>query len=151
MEKIERLMSLLHWSRGAGEQAHGRTLARDMTDLRIFLQPDAYGGKAVWDNCALILAERSDAELAPYLEELLAWLQDINWPGTLTILSRLRRFSGKALPYAVTRAAVRAELMGECGESWLGALAALLENHSLTEELPAETLRSLRAHSWDGV
>ena len=141
-------MSLLHWSRSAAEQAHGRALARNMTDLRVFLQPDAYGSKAVWDNCALILAERSDAELTPYLEELLSWLQDINWPGALTILSRLRRFSGEALPYAVMHAAARAERMCERGESWLDALAALAENRTLTEELPAETLQLLRLHGW---
>ena len=38
-----------------------------------------------WKNCAIVLSEKSDEELAPYLDDLLRWLQDINWEGGTVI------------------------------------------------------------------
>ena len=63
-------------------------------DIQAFIQPctESYN-KNVWDNCALIISKRSDAELLPYLDKLFAWLQDMNWPGAFCILDRLRKYA----------------------------------------------------------
>ena len=49
-------------------------------------------GKNLWDNCARILYTKSDDELRPYLSKLPEWIQDLNWPGAMTILERLQQF-----------------------------------------------------------
>ena len=38
-----------------------------------------------------------DEELAPYLIELMEWLQDMNWPGAFCILDRLKKMTGDSL------------------------------------------------------
>ncbi len=90
MTDIDYIMELLDWNRTEEEQAKGRELARDVKSINVFLQPN---GKNLWDNCALILAERSDEELEPYLLNLMAWLEDMNWPGAFCILDRLNRYA----------------------------------------------------------
>lgn len=94
MTDIDYIMELLDWNRTEEEQAKGRELARDVKSINVFLQPN---GKNLWDNCALILAERSDEELEPYLLNLMAWLEDMNWPGAFCILDRLNRYADTSM------------------------------------------------------
>ena len=50
-----------------------------------------YYGKNTWNNCALILAEKKDSELEPYLYELIEWLEDFDYPGAECIFERLEK------------------------------------------------------------
>ena len=43
----------------------------------------------------LILAERTDEELRPYLRKLFSWLLDMNWPGAYCTMDRLKRYRDK--------------------------------------------------------
>jgi hypothetical protein len=88
------LMTLLDWNNSEINQKKGRENAKSFKDLSIFMQPltDEFN-KNVWDNCAMILCEKTDDELEPYIICLLKWLQDLNWPGALSILRRLSSFS----------------------------------------------------------
>ena len=94
---IDYIMSLLDWNRSITDQEEGIRLAGKMESIDVFLQPcnEKYN-KNVWDNCAKILSERTDEELSPYLPELFAWLQDLNWPGTFCIRERLQKYADKA-------------------------------------------------------
>ena len=68
-----------------------------MENFQVFLQPcTEHYNKNVWDNCAKALAMRSDAELDACLENLLAWLRDMNWLGAFLILERLQAFQNSA-------------------------------------------------------
>jgi len=68
-------------------------LAREVKSISVFIQPcDRFNGKNVWDNCAIILSERSDDELYYCMFELLSWVRDMNWPGAECILRRLKVF-----------------------------------------------------------
>lgn len=59
-----------------------------------FIQPlTPKHNKNVWENCAVIIAEKSDENPKPYLVELLEWLQDMNWPGAFCILNRLQKYA----------------------------------------------------------
>lgn len=94
MADIDAIMRLLDWNRSVDEQAKGIKMAEDVENIQVFLQPcNKNYNKNVWENCAKILSERTDAELSPYLLELLEWLQDMNWPGAFCILDRLQRFA----------------------------------------------------------
>ena len=84
---------MLNWNNSAEIQAEGRRLAEHINCLSIFMQPmgERYN-KNIWENCALILSGKKDALLEPYLPELLDWIRDLNWPGAMIILERLKRF-----------------------------------------------------------
>ena len=93
MVDIDYIMSLLDWNMDINEQAKGINLASDVENFNVFIQPcNKKYNKNVWDNCAKILAQKTDDQLSPYLIELLKWLQDLNWPGALCILHRLQEF-----------------------------------------------------------
>ena len=50
------------------------------------------GSSSVLEHCSKILSEKTDVESEPYLDGLSEWMQDLNWPGTLTIVYRLKAF-----------------------------------------------------------
>lgn len=90
---IDTIFSMLDWNAPETTQAQGRMLARNVRSINVFLQPQmGKHNKNVWDNCARILAERSDDELRPHLFYIFRWLQDMNWPGAWDILERLKAF-----------------------------------------------------------
>ena len=96
MEDINIIMDMLDWHMPPETQSKGISLARNMDTIIPFIQPlTPKHNKNVWENCAAIIAEKSDDDLSPYLVELLEWLQDMNWPGAFGILNRLQKYSDK--------------------------------------------------------
>lgn len=140
-------MNMLNWNNDTLTQEQGISLANRIKDLSVFLQPTDFGSKAVWDNCAKILAKKTDDELEPYLVNLLEWLQDINWPGAFVIMNRLKAFSGEKLKSPFLKFVDNAiQLNNEEGLMWLDYLSELLDNEGLKAELPKETLEILEKH-----
>lgn len=93
MADIDYILDLMDWNRTEEEQAEGLRLARQVKAFNVFLQPcDKKNSKNVWDNCALILSEKDDSDLDPYLFELFRWIRDLNWPGAFCIVDRLQRY-----------------------------------------------------------
>ena len=94
MADIAEIMDMIDWHMPSEIRIKGVSLARDTETIIPFIQPlTPEHNKNVWEGCAVIIAEKSDEDLKPYLVELLGWLQDMNWPGADCILDRLRRFS----------------------------------------------------------
>ena len=92
MIDVDYIMSLIDWNQSSEKQKTGIQMAKNIQSINVFLQPcNKNYNKNVWDNCAQILSERTDDELSFYFEELMCWLQDMNWPGAFCILERLRR------------------------------------------------------------
>lgn len=145
---IDYIMSLLDWNKSITEQTKGIKLAENIENFNVFLQPcNKNYNKNVWDNCAKILSARTDEELSPYLDELLRWLQDLNWPGALLILDRLKIFSGKKLKRPFLDLVTYAiNLNNEEGFMWLDNLSELLDNEELKEELPKPIVEKLQKH-----
>lgn len=93
MYSIDEIMDMLDWNNDYDIQEKGRVLSKDIRCINVFLRPGHLGhGKNVWDNCAKILAERSDTELEPYLHELFEWLLDMNCPGAYCVWERLLHY-----------------------------------------------------------
>lgn len=93
MTEIDAIMGMLDWNNSAEEQAAGLAQAAQVENFQVFLQPcTEHYNKNVWDNCAKALAMRSDAELDACLENLLAWLRDMNWPGAFLVSKGCRLF-----------------------------------------------------------
>jgi len=145
MNDIQNIYKMLNWENTDEIQTEGLRLAKEIKDLSLLIMPSAE--PSVWESCAQVLCEKSDIVLEPYLHSLLEWLQDLNWPGALLILDRLKIFSGKKLkrPFmdCFTHIGV---LNNEEGLMWLDYLSELLDNEQLKAELPKEVTEKLQEH-----
>ena len=121
---IEHIFNMMNWNNPEDVQAEGRKIAAETGLIEPFLQPlTPRYNKNVWDNCAAVLAEKSDGELIAYLPQLLEWLQDMNWPGAFCILEleRLKHYSDKkALDEEIAKTKVKAE--NEKDDVWVSNL-----------------------------
>ena len=116
----------------------------------MFILPLHQGyNKNIWENCAKILASKSDETLEPYLEHLLEWVEDITWPGALIIVERLKKFSNleefyQAYENTIKRAAVTNRGM------WIVNLSEFIEeNEKLKNMLPEDLIRIIEANKYD--
>ena len=145
MVNISKIYEMLNWNNPSRVQLEGIRLAQNINDLSLLIQPLA--GPSVWEHCAIILSKKADVELEPYLDSLLEWLQDINWPGAMCIAERLKTFSGKKLKISLEKAVVKANKMSnEEGLMWLDYLSELLDNSELISNLSGDTLSVLKKH-----
>lgn len=128
MVDITEIMDMLDWHMPSGIQSKGISLAKKIETIIPFIQPlTPKHNKNVWENCAVIISERSDEELKPYLVELLEWLQDMNWPGAFRILNRLQKYSDKkSIRMAINICIEKAEKCMD--EVWKSNLYLLLYN-----------------------
>ena len=119
---IDTIFSMLDWNAPEATQAQGRMLARNVRSINMFLQPQmGKHNKNVWDNCARILAERSDDVLRPHLFYIFRWLQDMNWPGAECIYRRLKRYHEDRLFRSMLNECIREATALE-REIWLQVL-----------------------------
>lgn len=118
-------MDMLDWNNSHEVQAKGRELAKEVECINVFLQPlHSRHNKNVWDNCAVVLADKTDEEIRPYLYALFDWLQDMNWPGADCILNRLKEYNDdKWLNYVLNDCINKAILLKE--ENWLNILQSI--------------------------
>ena len=127
MIDIIEVMNMLDWHMPPEIQAQGISLARNIETITPFMQPmTKEHNKNVWENCAIIISEKSDEKLRPYLVELLEWLQDMNWPGAFCILDRLQKYSdNSSISIAINICIKKAR---ECRyENWENNLCLLLQ------------------------
>ena len=145
MPDINKIYKMLSWKNSLAVQLEGIRLAREINDLSLLIQPPA--DPSVWEHCAKILCEKTDSEIEPYLDELLEWLQDLNWPGALTIVERLKKFSGEKLKKPLENAIIKSNKMySNEGLMWRDYLSELLDNSELASILPKEILNLLKKH-----
>ena len=88
--------------------------------------------------------KKSDKQLEPYLIKLLEWLQDINWPGALIILNRLKCYKGKALKPCLEYV-INKTTNNENDLMWLDYLSELLDNRDLISSLSRRHLSVLKS------
>ena len=123
---IDEIMNMFDWNNPLDVQEIALEMARGIRCINVFILPCHSGHcKNVWDNCAKILAEKSDGELRPYLSKLMVWLQDLNWPGAYTIFERLKYYEGAGFDFAYNCCVLQAKALDE--EMWLSALKSLKE------------------------
>lgn len=148
MNNINEIYKLLNWHSSFGNQLQGIKLARELNNLAPLILPCVDGeSKSLWENCSRALYEISDDRLKKNLPNLLKWLQDFNWPGSLIILDRLKVFSGELLkePFIDFFNYV-SNLNNDEGLLWLDNLSQLLDNKELEAILPKEVLEILQKH-----
>lgn len=126
MVYITEILDMLDWHMPSEIQTKGISLAKNAGTIIPFIQPlTPKHNKNVWENCAVIIAEKSDEDLKPYLGELLEWLQDMNWPGAFCILNRMQKYSDRDSICNAINACI--EKAKECrDEVWESNLCLLL-------------------------
>lgn len=138
----EELFNLLDWNSSREAQEEGIRIGLQRQNLEIFLQ--TYD-KGIWENSARILAQKSDEELKKYIPKLLEWLQDINWPGAIIILNRLKKIDGKLLIKDFEMAIKKAREEEEV--NWIYSLSHLLENVSLKNMISMDCLNIIEKNN----
>ncbi len=105
-------------------------------------------GKEVWGNSALIIVNKTDEELEPYLTDMLIWITDLNWPGAELIWQRLIKFDYKKLLPVFEKIVHEAIAIKEYG--WLYWMNELLENNvGLKKHVKKELYDSLKNIDFD--
>ena len=142
MYDIDEIMDMLDWNNSEEVQQKGIELAKNIKSLNAFVFP-GYPNKSVWENCAIILADKSDEVLTPHLSRLLEWIEDLNWPGALIILDRLKGFTEtEMLSFCVESSVKTAHATNN--HIWLWSISELLENEALAKALSEDCLAMLQ-------
>ncbi|MBQ7171275.1 MAG: DUF5071 domain-containing protein [Clostridia bacterium] len=142
---IDELFDMLSWNSDAETQKKGIELAKDIECFSVFLQPRSFKhSKDVWGNCAKILYDYPDEKLQYCVPEMLEWLEDMNWPGAELVLERLIKMKDISFLSSFLTVCVKEALILD-NQSWLGNMAALLENDDLKNELPKDIRKVLEA------
>jgi len=87
--EINTLFEMLDWHNDPELQQRGIDEAVKVKYISVFFRPQET--KSVWENCAKVLAQKSDCELKNYTYKMFEWLQDMCWPGAEIIYERLQR------------------------------------------------------------
>ena len=146
MINIDEIMNMLDWNNSDEIQLKGIELAQEVKSINVFILPANPGNtKNVWENCAKILASKSDEILKPYLSRLLQWLEDLNWPGAAIILERLKNYSDtKRLSIIIKEFVKKAVAIND--KMWLSSASEFLDSEEFKTFLPKDTRDILQNH-----
>ncbi len=130
MYNIDEIMDMLDCNNSMETQEKGIELAKNVKCINVFILPEHLEcSKNVWENCAKILANRTDKELQPYLIDILLWIEDMNWPGAIIIDDRLKKFHDmKMLSFAIKECVKRATATDN--HIWLENLSELMDDNA---------------------
>ena len=147
MCNIDEIMEMLDWNKSDEIQQKGIELAKNIKHIASFVLP-CESGKSVLENCAKILADKSDERLRPYLLQLLDWLQDMNWPGAEIILERLKVYvEVESLAFCIDcRVAIAVACSKFDDMKLLDNISDLLDNEHIKEALSSKTVQVLVRH-----
>lgn len=132
-----KLYKMLSWNSTKEIQNKGIEEAKKVKDISIFIQPE--GDKSIWENCAKVIASKKNEELRQYLKELFDWISDLNWPGALIILEKLKSMPVNFIYSEYQNAVNRA--IDEKNENYLYFLSELLENEELKSKVDKRLIK----------
>jgi len=119
----------LSWSAAPQEQQAAIANLLSHPDDIIFsllLQPG--DRKDIWESAALVLGSLDRARILPHLAKLLAWLQDLNWPGATDVFRLLVKTDPEWIGPALQVATKQAQDSQD--EEWLNNLTMLAQELS---------------------
>lgn len=118
MIDIDYIMALLDDRKSTEEQSKGLEMAKSIKCIRGFVMPKSIRDhQYYWENCARVLAGKTDDELKPFLLELFNWIRNMDNPGANIILQRLKEFKNdQFFLFTVNEYKKIAEVL--CDDSW---------------------------------
>ena len=131
MYNIDEIMDMLDCNNSVETQEKGIELAKNVKCINVFILPKhSKCNKNVWENCAKVLADKTDKILNPYLIKILECIEDLNRPGAIIIVDRLKKFHDtKMLSFAIKECVKRASATDN--RIWLENLSDLMDNVKL--------------------
>lgn len=126
---VDEIYDLLTWDNQLSHEENeakaqkGIDAAKQIKNLFPFIQPilvPPENSKLAWDSCAKVVAMRDDADLMPFIFLLLEWVQDLNWPGAITIYDRITRIPYSFIEFAFQQTRTKAEQIHD--SYWLAVL-----------------------------
>lgn len=131
MYNIDEVMDMLDCNNDVEIQEKAIELAKNVKCINVFILPKhSKCNKNVWENCAKVLADKTDKILNPYLIKILEWIEDLNRPGAIIIVDRLKKFHDtKMLSFAIKECVKRASATDN--RIWLENLSDLMDNVKL--------------------
>ncbi len=137
MCSIDEVFEMLDWSNDEEIQCKGIEEAGKIKYLSKLFRP--VESKAIWENCAKVIASKDDRALAIYIGNMLGWLADANWPGFFIIYDRLKKMDANLINSSYDYYIDIAKKLKN--EKWLEGMAGLIENPRLYEMLSEEHQR----------
>lgn len=86
-EQERTILSMLSYETPIKEKRKALNQAAEMADIVFLIRPAAFWRS--WDYCAAVLLFIEDEKLAPYLPDLLQWVEALNDPGSAYVELRL--------------------------------------------------------------
>jgi hypothetical protein len=140
---INQLFEMLSWNRDEQTQKKGVEEASNIKYLSVLIQP--IEDKSIWENCAKVLAKKSDKDLELYLMYLFKWLQDANWPGFEIIYNRIKKMPALIIISAYSCSIRNAIKIDD--DIWLDYLSGFIDDRDLRMLLPNEYRILMRDHN----
>ena len=145
MNNIDEIYKMLNRENPVEIQQKGIELARSIKDISLLIMPPA--SPSVWEQCAYILAEKSNNDLQYYVDDLFEWIYDLNWPGAYIIFERLNSFPLYLLKEHIENKVITAvELPSAENSMSLYSLSQFLNNERLKTFLSEEVLNVLQKY-----
>lgn len=139
---INELFEMLSCDNDPQTQDQAIQEAKNIRFFSIFMQP--IEDQSVWENCAKIIASKSDEELSIYLYDMFYWLQDMNWPGFEIIYKRIKNMPVKVIIGTYIYCVKKAMQLED--EEWQKYLSGFIENQEIYNLLPEEIQKLMKTH-----
>ena len=140
---IDQIFDMMSWSCDEETQQKGIEEARKIKHLSVLIQP--FEGKDLWENCAIVIAEKDDKTLERYLIKLFKWIADQNWPGAVIIYERILKMYISS-EFLVTFSCVVKDALLSGNDRWLNNLASFLDINEIKTQLKKSTLDILNQY-----
>lgn len=118
------VINKLNWNNDIRDIEEAKKELSLITDeyIHLLVQPI---GKYHWENSADVIVGLGVDKCIPIIDELLVWLQDLNWPGAVKIYNMLKESDN---PIVKSKILSTRENVGQEGdEEWLENIIMLIE------------------------
>lgn len=131
MTKEEVLVEIENLSTKSGNDAAEQSIERlvSIEDEFIDLLIHPGNDKSLWENAAIVLSRIGYPRIKHVIPHLLRCLQDVNWPGTKTIVNLLSQTDATFLIPHLRTAIL--EAYRDEDYLWLGGLKMLVKKHQI--------------------
>lgn len=121
---IDKLINNLDWSlpKNTQEKSINSLISINDEKLHMLVQPIA---KSHWENASIVIKHIGYPRIKNIIPTLLIWLQDVNWPGALTILDVLAQIDKKNIIKQLEQTLITAK--NDEDYMWIGGLKRLIE------------------------
>ena len=133
---IDDILEMLREDQPDSIRQAGFEKAREIGTVSVFVRPvSEHIGMETWENCARVLAVRSDHELRPILFRLFEWLRDATLPGAVTIARRLHVYT-RDEDFSMTLNAVLSMASREGDRHWAGDIRQFVVQGDFSDFVP---------------